>query len=137
MLRRSGRVENDVAAVHERDTREVTPVEMLDGKPNDRVENLLNVVGGRQQQRNLAERLDGKMKRMHRRKIDTLPDGAIIARNGEAYAVRGKRLLRWTARGYKGSAPRPRGGTVDVLTPPAMLKVLKAGYTPQWHNSAN
>jgi hypothetical protein len=83
-----------------------------------------------------AERLDGKAKRMHRRKIDTLPDGAMIARDGEAYAVRGKRLLRWTPRGYKDTKSRPRGVTVDVLTPPSMLKVLKAGYAPQWHRRA-
>jgi hypothetical protein len=83
-----------------------------------------------------AERLDGKSKRIHRRNIDTLPDGAMIARDGDAYAVRGKRLLRWTPRGYKGTKPRPRGAIVDVLTPPSMLKVLKADYAPQWHKSA-
>ena len=32
--------------------------------------------------------------------------------------------------------PRPRGGTVDVLTPPAILAVLAAGYEPRWHLSA-
>jgi hypothetical protein len=83
-----------------------------------------------------AERLDGKTKRTHRRGIDTLPDGAMIALDGKAYAVRGKHLLRWTPRGYEGSKPRPRGITVDVLTPPSMLSVLSRGYAPQWHNSA-
>jgi len=83
-----------------------------------------------------AERLDGKAKRIHRRKIDTLPDGAMIALNDEAYAVCSNKLLRWTPRGYKDAKPPPRGTTVDVLTPPAMLKVLKAGYQPQWHQSA-
>jgi hypothetical protein len=83
-----------------------------------------------------AERLDGKSKRIHRRNIDTLPDGAMIVRDGEAYAVRGKKLLRWTSRGYKDAKPRPKGVTVDVLTPPTMLKVLSRGYPPQWHKSA-
>jgi hypothetical protein len=50
--------------------------------------------------------------------------------------VRAKRLLRWTPRGYKGAKPRPKDVTVDVLTPPSILKVLKAGYPPQWHPSA-
>ena len=36
-----------------------------------------------------AQRLDGKSKRLHRRNIDTLPDGAMIALDGEAFAVRG------------------------------------------------
>jgi hypothetical protein len=83
-----------------------------------------------------AERLDGKVKRIHRRNIDTLPDGAMIARDSEAYAVRGGTLLRWTPRGYKDITRRMKGGTVNVLTPPSILKVLKAGYAPQWHRSA-
>ena len=37
-----------------------------------------------------AERLDGKAKRTHRRAIDDLPDGAMIALEGEAFAVRGE-----------------------------------------------
>src|SRR4029079_8888684 len=82
-----------------------------------------------------AERLDGKKMRRHRRTIDTLPDGAMIALGGEAYAVRGRKLLRWTPRGYKGTRSRPRGAMGDVLTPPSILKVLKAGYAPRWHPS--
>jgi hypothetical protein len=41
-----------------------------------------------------AERLDGKAKRVHRRAIDDLPDGATIAVDGEPFAVRGIHLLR-------------------------------------------
>jgi hypothetical protein len=84
-----------------------------------------------------AERLDGKAKRLHRRKLDTLPDGAIIARGGEAFAVRGQCLLPWTASGYGRAQSRPHGINVDVLTPPSMVAVLKAGYAPLWHTSAN
>jgi hypothetical protein len=80
-----------------------------------------------------AERLNGKAKRIHRRNIDMLPDGAMIARDGEAYAVRGGKLLRWTPRGYKDATRRPKCVSVDVLTPPSMLKVLSRGYAPQWH----
>lgn len=82
-----------------------------------------------------AERLDGKTKRCHRRKIDALPDGAMIELDGEAYAVRGKRLLRWTPSGYAGAKRRPRKVAVDVLTPPSILAVLAAGYRPLWHPS--
>ncbi len=84
-----------------------------------------------------AERLDAKAKRMHRRKIDGLPDGAMIAVNGEAFAVRGNRLLRWTPSGYSDAKPRPRGIDVDVLTPPSILTVLARGYAPHWHASAD
>jgi hypothetical protein len=84
-----------------------------------------------------VERLKGGAKRVHRRKIDDLPDGAMIAINGEAFAVRGNRTLRWTPSGYSDSKSRPRGIDVDVLTPPSMLTVLARGYTPLWHPSAD
>jgi hypothetical protein len=83
-----------------------------------------------------AERLADKAKRIHRRKLDTLPDGAMIALNGEAFAVRGDRLLRWTPAAYTEGRPRPRGIDVKVPTPPSMLAVLAAGYAPLWHPSA-
>ena len=84
-----------------------------------------------------AERLDGRAKRLHRRKLDDLPDGAFIALEEGAFAVRGGSLLHWTPRGYDTRKRRPRGATVDVLTPPAMLGVLTAGYQPHWHPSAD
>jgi hypothetical protein len=31
---------------------------------------------------------------------------------------------------------RPHGLTVDVLTPPAILAVLSAGFRSRWHPSA-
>jgi len=83
-----------------------------------------------------AERLVAKSKRAHTLRLDSLPDGAMIALGVEAFAVRGRRLLRWTPTGYKGSIPRPRRGEADVLTPPSILAVLKRGYTPRWHPSA-
>ena len=82
------------------------------------------------------ERLHGRAKRRHRRSIDGLPDGAVIALDGAAFAVRGNALLRWTSEGYDAGMPRPRGRMVDVLTPPAILKGLAAGYRPHWHPSA-
>ena len=83
-----------------------------------------------------AERLAGKAKRTHRRAIDTLPDGAMIVRAGEAFAVRGNSLLHWTPAGYDRRLARPRGIAADVLTPPAILTVLARGYAPLWHASA-
>jgi hypothetical protein len=83
-----------------------------------------------------AERLDGKAKRSHRAKLDTLPDGAIISLEGQAFAVQGNRLLRWTPEGYSECRPRPKGITIDALTPPSILTVLRRGYGPLWHPSA-
>jgi hypothetical protein len=84
-----------------------------------------------------AERLDGRGKRRHRRAIDDLPNGAFVALDDAAFAVRGDKLLRWTPEGYDARRPRPRRTIVDVLTPPAILAVLSAGYRPHWHPSAD
>jgi hypothetical protein len=83
-----------------------------------------------------AERLIGRAQRTHRRALDALPDGAMIAIDGEAFAIRGDHLLRWTSAGYARQRARPRGIDVDVLTPPSIVTVLAAGYLPLWHDSA-
>jgi hypothetical protein len=83
-----------------------------------------------------AERLNGRTKRVHRRNIDELPDGAFVALAQGAFAVRGKSLLRFSPAGYQDRKKRPLGGAVEVLTPPAILAVLAAGYLPHWHPSA-
>lgn len=83
-----------------------------------------------------AERLHGKAKRLHRRAIAALPDGAMIALNGEAFALRANRLLPWTPAGYGDLGPLPGAGDVDVLTPPSIVAVLARGYRPRWHPSA-
>jgi hypothetical protein len=82
------------------------------------------------------ERLDGRTKRLHRARIGDLPDGAMIAAEEGAFAVRGDMLLSWTPQRYDSRKPRPRAGGVDVLTPPSILSVLSAGYQPRWHPSA-
>jgi hypothetical protein len=83
-----------------------------------------------------AERLSGKEKRTHARALDGLPDGAMIALEGDAFAVRGGHLLRWTPSGYADRRARPRGIEAQVLTPPSILAVLAGGYRPLWHRSA-
>jgi len=82
-----------------------------------------------------AERLDGRAKRLHRCKIDTLSDGAMITCGSDAFALRGGHLLRWTPFGYDEARSRP-AGDVNVLTPPSILAVLARGYMPLWHPSA-
>ena len=63
------------------------------------------------------------------------PDGAFVALEESAFAVRGDGLLRWTPEGYDGRKRLPRAAYIDVLTPPAILDVLSAGYRPHWHPS--
>ena len=82
-----------------------------------------------------AERLDGKAKRSHRTKLDSLPDGAMISMDGQAFAVRGSRLWLWAPDRYLQSRSRPHGIEVNVLTPQSIVTVLRRGYVPLWHTS--
>jgi len=82
------------------------------------------------------ERLDGRAKRLHRMPAADLPDGAMVARGGDAFAVNGGVLLRWTPEGYIPDGGRVPAGAIDVLTPPAIVAALRHGYRPRWHGSA-
>ncbi|HML13715.1 MAG TPA: hypothetical protein VK456_10435, partial [Xanthobacteraceae bacterium] len=62
--------------------------------------------------------------------------GAVIALDDAPLAVRGDALLPWGFAGYGPGRPRPRGVVVELLTPPAIVTVLSAGYQPYWHPSA-
>jgi hypothetical protein len=83
-----------------------------------------------------AERLAGRAKRRHRRSLDALPDGAMIAQDGRPFAIKSNSLLPWTPSGYGPGMPRRRGIDADVLTPPSIVAALQAGYTPLWHPTA-
>lgn len=82
------------------------------------------------------ERVDGRQKRRHVLPADpaTLPDGTVLASEDEAYLVRGGELLRWSFGGYAPAVPS--AGPLDLLTPPATVAALRAGYRPHLHPSA-
>lgn len=85
-----------------------------------------------------SERLSGRAKRMHKMRIEDLPDGAFVSFDDDrrlAHAVRGSHLLGWSETGYVELTARP-SGMANVLTPPSIVGVLRAGYAPQWHPSA-
>ncbi|MGX9116783.1 hypothetical protein ACWTU6_08820 [Mesorhizobium sp. BHbsci] len=70
--------------------------------------------------------------------IAGLPDGAMVAEGGNAYAMRGGKALRWSFAGY--GDPVGFGGFADrpirLLTPATTVSVLRQGYEPVWHLSA-
>lgn len=68
--------------------------------------------------------------RRHELALDDLPDGAFVLREGEAWLVRGRRLLRWTPAGYSDTTDRPPGERAVVLTPPSTVEVLGRGWRP-------
>jgi len=67
----------------------------------------------------------------------SLPDGAMIEAQGKAFAVHQGKLLPWDFVGY--GHPRPFSGIGSentLITPPATVAALHAGYRPVWHPSA-
>jgi hypothetical protein len=51
--------------------------------------------------------------------------------DGRPHLVDGDELVLWTTEGYAGSHRRPRRGSAVVLTPPASMAAMAAGYRPQ------
>jgi hypothetical protein len=81
------------------------------------------------------ERVENRRKRLWRARFGDLPDGAMIARDGRAYALRSGALARWSFAGYGAPAPPESDAVVDVLTPPSTVAALKSGYKPLWVES--
>jgi hypothetical protein len=77
-----------------------------------------------------------RRKRTYPAELDELPDGAFIADAGRAWLMLDRSLLAWSAGGYGERRPRPCRGRVDVLTPPGVVAVFRAGYRPQLHPSS-
>jgi len=74
----------------------------------------------------------------HEREISTLPDGVFILSNTglEPLLLYTPRLDRfepcaypWTSHGYGLKRSRPKG-RVQVLTPPSIVEVIRAGFSP-------
>ncbi|HEY1654664.1 MAG TPA: hypothetical protein VGF86_06100 [Candidatus Tumulicola sp.] len=80
-----------------------------------------------------AQRLAGREKRTYRDDLAGLPDGAYVALDGRAWLVWGDDLYEWTDRGYADRRPRRGSGDLEVLTPRAIVAVLRAGYRPGVH----
>lgn len=81
------------------------------------------------------QRLDGGAKRLHALTVSAalLPRGAMIAAGDKAYLIADGQALLWSAGGYR-PAPMPR--EASLLTPPATLSALAAGYSAILHPTA-
>ncbi len=69
-------------------------------------------------------------------KLADISDGAVVDIDGQAFAVKGQHLLRWSFGGYTGKIPRRASMQGRLLTPPSILRILANGYNPRWHESA-
>jgi hypothetical protein len=70
-------------------------------------------------------------RRLHELPWAGLPDGAFVLVDDRPAVVVGDRLAPWTRAGYRGSSRRPVRGTATVITPPATVAALRAGYEVQ------
>jgi hypothetical protein len=75
-------------------------------------------------------------RRLHPTEWTNLPAGAFVLVDGEPALVRDDAIVPWTTSGYGAPQRRPTTGTVDAVTPPSTLDVLRAGYAPQIDASA-
>jgi hypothetical protein len=76
-------------------------------------------------------------RRLHELLWTELPDGAFVWFDDAARLILGTRLIEWTRKGYGATRPRPTRGAASVITPPATVAVLQAGYLPQIDESAH
>jgi hypothetical protein len=78
-----------------------------------------------------GERLDGREKRLHPLYTAALklPDGTMVASEGESYLIANNEAWRWSFAGYS----RASAILVDakLLTPPSIVNALRAGYRVQ------
>lgn len=84
-----------------------------------------------------AERVEPRTRRKRTRpaRLAALPDGAFVMVRDTAALWLDGTLLPWSFAGY-GAPLQPPGHEVELLTPPATVAVLAAGYRPLVHPTA-
>jgi hypothetical protein len=85
-----------------------------------------------------AERVDPRSRRQLSRPAvaGELPDGVMIRHGGTAGLLAGSGMLPWSFAGYHAPVALPPATPVELLTPPATVATIAAGYRPLVHPSA-
>jgi hypothetical protein len=78
----------------------------------------------------------GRLHPTHRLPADDLPDGTIVLLGAVPHLLAAGAVRQWSFAGYGSPIPLP-GMTVDVVTPPSVVRTLAAGYRPVLHPSAH
>lgn len=69
--------------------------------------------------------------------VAELPDGSAVADGDASFVLHGETLRPWSHQGYGPPVPIDRIATkVRLLTPPATVAAIRAGFTPHIHPSA-
>lgn len=83
-----------------------------------------------------GERLNAHgRKQLHKVPIQDLPDGSMFSAPAGYLLLLGRRCFLWSTRGYAAVVPCRANDVVDVLTPPSVIDVLRAGFEPDIHES--
>lgn len=82
------------------------------------------------------QRVGGKRPMAQQRSMGGLPDGVFVAWQKIPHLLLYGRLLAWSPEGYVHAAPAPAREGLQLITPPAIVAVLSAGYPPMLHASA-
>jgi len=85
-----------------------------------------------------AERVDPRTRHQRTRPVEAgaLPDGVMVRHDGRVGLLRRGRLLPWSFAGYDTSVSVAPDVAVELLTPPATVATIAAGYVPLLHPSA-
>ncbi|HEX5406932.1 MAG TPA: hypothetical protein VFX16_32050 [Pseudonocardiaceae bacterium] len=75
-------------------------------------------------------------RRVHATPWSGLPSGAFVLLDRKPAVIADDHLTEWTPDGYRTRRPLPKTGTAQVITPPATVAVLHAGYPVQIDDSA-
>jgi hypothetical protein len=77
-----------------------------------------------------------RRKRTHPARVADLPDGVMVRHHGGCGLLLAGEVLPWTFAGYRRAERLPASVRVEVLTPPATVAAIAAGYRPLLHPSA-
>jgi hypothetical protein len=85
-----------------------------------------------------AERVEPRTRRQLTRPavVRDLPDGVMVREAGEVGLLLAGTLRSWSFAGYGPAVPVGPGTPVELLTPPATVAALGAGYRPLLHPTA-
>jgi hypothetical protein len=85
-----------------------------------------------------AERIDSRTRRQLIRPalVGDLPSGAMIRHDGTCGLLADGRLLPWSFDGYLAPVELPPATQTELLTPPATVAAITAGYRPLLHPTA-
>ncbi len=81
----------------------------------------------------------GQQRAVNLRDLASLPDGVMIDDGDKVHALRNGQALEWSFAGYAPPVAFEglKGRPLRLLTPPTTVEILRHGFMPTWHPSAD